>query len=303
MRKIKDHIVNLALKDSPASHIARKAYHRCKYVESISLNTANRIIGKILNNQIYAYWYKDVKNFGDLITPCILKHYGFTPIHAQPLNSEIVSTGSILESIPEDYSGYIVGSGLTFDAARSFNKAKILAVRGNLTRLRINAPENTVLGDPGLLASMLMKKRASKKYTLGLVIHFLDKANPKILNIEKKYANDILIIDVMKTPLHVFKEIDKCEFIISSSLHGIITSDSLGIPNAWMLLSEKVPGKGFKFTDYNSALGTENLPVNITGNEKLSDLIKKTRKPSTLTNEVKEKLHEIFLLLKRELKG
>jgi len=53
---------------------------------------------------------------------------------------------------------------------------------------------------------------------------------------------------------HVLREASKCERIMSSSLHGIILADALGIENQWEY-SERVFGKGFKFRDYASALG------------------------------------------------
>ena len=39
------------------------------------------LIGKIKRNPVYAYWGK-YPNFGDQLTPIILKYYGFTPIYS-----------------------------------------------------------------------------------------------------------------------------------------------------------------------------------------------------------------------------
>lgn len=49
---------------------------------------------------------------------------------------------------------------------------------------------------------------------------------------------------------NTIKTINECEFIISSSLHGIIIADSYNIPNIWCKFSDKVYGKDFKFFDY-----------------------------------------------------
>ena len=67
------------------------------------------------------------------------------------------------------------------------------------------------------------------------------------------------VIDVRSGIENVMREASKCERIISSSLHGIILSDALGIENKWEI-SEKVLGAGFKFRDYASALGEEIEP-------------------------------------------
>ncbi|MBU0651168.1 polysaccharide pyruvyl transferase family protein [bacterium] len=274
--------------------------HPLKTTKNLSIKTTNIIIGAISQNIIKAYWCNTINNFGDSITPLLLKHYGFTPVHTKEQHSQIVLTGSLLEVIPENYNGIILGTGLiNGSTTKSFNKAKILGVRGKLTQQIINAPHNIVLGDPGLLASNLLQKQQKKEYILGIVPHYIDKKNPEIKKLFNKYKKEILIIDVTRSPIKVIQDIDKCENIISSSLHGLITADSLGIPNAWILLSDKVIGNGFKFYDYVSALETKIKSNKITGNEKLTELIKLTTKPADTIPEIKHNLHQTFIALPR----
>jgi pyruvyltransferase len=52
----------------------------------------------------------------------------------------------------------------------------------------------------------------------------------------------------------VIAEISECELIVSSSLHGLITADSLGIECVWLRTSKPLYGASeFKFHDYESA--------------------------------------------------
>jgi pyruvyltransferase len=265
--------------------------------------STNRIIcsirGTLLGNLLSAYWYTGRINFGDLITPLLLARYGFTPIYSPIKQAKVLSTGSILEMAPEDYSGHIVGSGLNKDKVLHFRQATIWGVRGELTRQRIDAPKDVVLGDPGLLSSKLLEPRRTKRYVLGIVPHYADKKDARISMIQKRYKSCISVIDVQQKPLAVFKEIDECECILSSSLHGIIVADSFGIPNGWILLSDKVIGKGFKFYDYYSAIGISRDPQYLDGNESVSQLLKFSRKCPDAIKEVKERLDNMFWSLKK----
>ena len=71
---------------------------------------------------------------------------------------------------------------------------------------------------------------------------------------ELEYPNNTHIIDICTDDFnHLFEEILSCEFIISSSLHGIIFAHSFGIPAFHIICNETVPTiDDFKFKDYYS---------------------------------------------------
>lgn len=264
-------------------------------------NGMNIVWGSIRQNRINAYWWSKFVNFGDLMTPTLLASYGLTPVLVAPATSEVVATGSILEHIPEDYSGIILGSGLMYqNSVRCFRNARILAVRGELTRLRIQAPKEVILGDPGLLVSRIFTGTGGKRYTLGIIPHFREKRDPRLTSIHQRYKRDTIIINVQRDPIKVIQDIDQCEGILSSSLHGVICADALGIPNARLYLSDKIPGGAFKFADYHSALHVQREPVRISGDEKLSDLIRQLKIPPETILKIKNDLHHVFLTLKEE---
>jgi pyruvyltransferase len=256
---------------------------------------------KSSGNTIKTYWYSNEKNFGDLLAPCLFQHFKFKPIHSEIIRSDIVSVGSILGIVPSLYSGYIFGSGLIKDHSIKLPFAKIIGVRGELTWERIGSPKINFLGDPGLLADKLILERKEKKFLIGIVPHYVDKHNEKILHISQEFEKEIKVIDVQNDPRLVINEIDECEYILSSSLHGLVVADSLGIPNGWLLLSNNVVGKGFKFFDYWSVFNTKYEPFELLGTENLIDLINMTHEIPERIPMVKNAIDEAYISLHEEL--
>ena len=109
--------------------------------------------------------------------------------------------------------------------------------------------------------------------------HYADRRDPRLERLRKAYPEDVVVIDVRQKPEPVIREIARCETILSSSLHGLVTADSLGIPNGWLRLSDRVLGGGFKFRDYYSALDLERLPVAFQGDESLGQMIDQAAAP------------------------
>jgi pyruvyltransferase len=252
--------------------------------------------------KINTCWAIKDLNAGDLVAPMLLKHYGFTPAYSYRNDATLFTCGSLLDRIPEDFTGFVLGTGLMHgDVIKSLPNARILAVRGELTRNNINAPKGTILGDPGLLAANYLAKRHEKQYVLGIVPHFTDKKDPRLQQLIRRYKKETLFIDIQTNPLAVLKQVDECEYILSSSLHGVIFADSLGVPNLWTILSGRVQGQGFKFHDYRSALQWERDPVLFSGEEKLSDLVAQTSLPPlALVEETKNNLDHAYCLLQQE---
>lgn len=204
------------------------------------------------------YYWNGKKNFGDLLTPLLLKKFTHLSSEwAEPEDSELVLAGSILEHLPEDWEGVIAGCGKLHEKTKlKFPRAKILALRGPLTAKGLKG--NFVLGDPGLLADELVKIK-DKKYELGIVPHWTDiklEHTPIFLKYKPK------IIRVTDDPLKVIDEIGQCKKIISSSLHGIILADAFGIPrrieiSPRMLSHPHQEGGLFKWLDYSASLNTK----------------------------------------------
>lgn len=157
---------------------------------------------------------------------------------------------------------------------------EVTAVRGPLTRdylLRngVDCPE--VYGDPALLLSRFYQpKQLNKKYMMGIIPHYVDKNHPS-LDVYRD-ADDILLLDVQQygSFQSFINKLCSCQFIASSSLHGLILSDTYGIPNVWVQFSNKIVGGRFKFEDYYLSVKRPlyNYPVVIDSSEQIKDLFR-----------------------------
>ena len=266
--------------------------------------------GRWRGNAVSAYWFRGCINFGDIFTPILLKHYGFSPYFSdKPLKGgggvcDIVAVGSILTWLHPQFSGIILGSGAMDEEYKEYPNALFLAVRGELTKQLFRCPDSVILGDPGLLADRLFPQVISKKYLLGIVIHQAEFTQG--LHVEKFELKDrIKIIAPHRYPGDVIRDIAECEYIASSSLHGLIVADSLGIPCVRLSLSEGIIlGGDFKFNDYYSSIGIQHEKVFVTEKTTSDRLIDQTNTPpKDVLAHRKNDLHELFTGLKTILEA
>src|ERR1041384_4874651 len=107
-------------------------------------------------SEVKAYWWQGVPNFGDALSPFLLERFAHASVQFAPAReAEVASIGSILEHLPETYTGYVLGSGkLREGSTVHLPDATILALRGPLSARGIKG--DYALGDPGLLADELV---------------------------------------------------------------------------------------------------------------------------------------------------
>ena len=207
----------------------------------------------------------------------LLKHFGVPVEWAPPEHAELIGVGSILEKLPGNFKGAIWTTGFMHESSqREFPRARVLAVRGRLTldRLTGRSNGNVALGDGGLLCNELSPS-VRKKYKLGVIPHFVDVDDPFVKTLADG-SGDIRVIDICAEESEVMQTVAECEHIISSSLHGLILADSLGIPNRWLELNrgaEIVTGEGFKYRDYYSVFGLQPEPLRLASASTLDQVI------------------------------
>lgn len=174
--------------------------------------------------------------------------------------------GSIL-GMYENEKTEVWGSGILSEKILlRARPAKVHLVRGKLTRnylINRDVPCPEKYGDPALLISDYYKPNIRRRYKMGIIPHYVDLEEEIITNYISQNP-DVVLIDVANYNkwTDICDLVASCDFVISSSLHGLIVSDSYGIPNLWVRFTDRLAGGDFKFLDYFSSVNrVETSPV------------------------------------------
>jgi pyruvyltransferase len=194
-------------------------------------------------------------------------------------NKTILGMGSIIDKVNKN--DIVCGSGMisptAFPKFKPNELKEIVMVRGPLTYNSLvnkGYKVKKLYGDPGLLFSDIYKSKSIKKYNIGIIPHFIDKQN---MNVKKLISSGCKFIDVQQAQGNEEKfldEINECNIIFSSSLHGIIIGDSYSIPSFHIKFSDKLSGGSFKFEDYYMSVDRTYSYLDASGNLNLNDLYK-----------------------------
>jgi hypothetical protein len=226
---------------------------------------------------VRAFWWDGHPNFGDALTPWLLERYGMVPVLTTPDRAQVAGVGSIIEQLPLDYSGTIWGSGLLRGEPRELPDAHVVAVRGPLTRAGLGVTRDIALGDPGILVSKHLAKPPTR-WALGIVPHGVHTGDRTIEDLARRYPDDVQVFDTAESPRVVLRGIARCAAVISTSLHGLITADSFGIPAAWAELDPPLWGTDFKFRDYEAVVTPgRSRRTTLAPGDTLADLVGRTR--------------------------
>ena len=226
-------------------------------------------------------YHAELPNMGDLLNVLLVKEYfGLEMKRHTPLTAQLSGIGSGLGqfTIPKNNlplavaeriigailpTVHIWGTGFIEDKEWGdfYRKNMIFdAVRGELTKKKVEAilghEIQTTLGDAGVLAPKLVKEgiEKQKKYKVSIIPHFKEQDHPIFKQIADKFEGSH-IIDLKDEPHQVIREIAQSEYILSSSLHGLVVADAFYIPNYHIVATDRLLGDGFKFDDYYSAYG------------------------------------------------
>ena len=224
----------------------------------------------VLNSSVWPEWFGlgiGKVNFGDDLNVPLIEHLTSTQVRLYSTllrkrgRENLLAIGSIIENFCNEDS-VIWGSGAMFGNKPLLHKPKkVCSVRGPLTReyltsQGIDCPE--IYGDPALLFPMFYTPQIEKKYKLGIIPHYSDFNLPHIKDF-RDFHPEILFIKLQNyvSWQDIINQICSCEYIVSSSLHGLILSDAYNIPNVRITCSDAIEGGDFKYKDYMMGGGRE----------------------------------------------
>lgn len=214
---------------------------------------------------IGVYWWRRPKgiNLGDSITPFLVSAVsGRNVVHASIDTCDLLAVGSVLgffldatEFRQRQTPVHVWGAGLMDVQKVVTDKYNYAAVRGPLTRALIQSSSQLPLGDPGLLVSRVWKANPVKTHKWGIIAHHSQMDLPIYRQLLEHTPHSVRIDFTDENIDLTLQQLSACEFIVSTSLHGLVIADSYRIPSIWLLTKDIHPGKSFKFYDYFASVG------------------------------------------------
>lgn len=225
-----------------------------------------------MNNSLKVFWYSrphlnrgNITNFGDELSYLLIQKISGKNVKwiyplkqnflQKKISSHILGIGSILHFSADNSK--VWGSGLI--EKKSFAAdAKYFAVRGKYTRRELlnrgyEIPE--IYGDPGLLTPLYYPNNYLKKFKIGIIPHYVEFDEIYAWYIKNNFSKEFLMIDLRNPVELVLKQINECDIIISSSLHGIIIPQAYRVPTLRVSFTDKILGDGIKYQDYFDSVG------------------------------------------------
>lgn len=229
-----------------------------RVVEGV-LRAGRRAAGRrpphLAGGAVAQYWYRAEPNVGDALSPVFV--CASLGQRSQWVSSgfkgKVLGLGSIIHRIQA--GDVVAGSGaIRPDHVELPKGAAVAWVRGPLTR-RCLGPRNVpeLYGDPGLLLRDViccidpgLEAKVPGSNRIGVVAHYVDQG----LVSAAAAHEDVVLLDVRAAPAEFLDALRRCRAVLSSSLHGIIFAEALGIPALWLIPHADMSGGRFKFDDY-----------------------------------------------------
>ena len=203
-------------------------------------------------------YFLRIPNVGDRINPAIVTAVsGHPTVHVAGSDDiHLLAAGSMMAAA--NPLSHIWGTGVMHPdfGVGSVTAPNIHALRGKLSHSALRQTgikiSDVPLGDPGFLAPALLRitRSTTPTYRLGVVPHYVDRDSQHFRRLSA--GSDVADLNVHNDPERFLRTMADCEVVISSSLHGLIFAEALGIPNLWVTSTGDIGGGPFKFNDWFS---------------------------------------------------
>mmetsp|Transcript_2509 Transcript_2509/g.5831 ORF Transcript_2509/g.5831 Transcript_2509/m.5831 type:complete len:305 (-) Transcript_2509:1616-2530(-) len=240
-------------------------------------------VGFLNKSMAICYW--NSLNFGDEIGPVVAKklleaHFGcsaskvplvnlFDDYEAKKRKACLFVLGSVFHIVKSGDHIWGIGANPNYHHHRPIpSQLTFHSVRGPLTSGyildKIGGDEYTnqtfQYGDRGLLLPSLFNLRRRKESSrICFVAHKNDLGHKFLRN----PPTNVHVISCHQHWESAVEQIRSCGYVASSSLHGVIVADALGIPRLWFQFNDTrtVESEGsFKYLDYFKTIGqTEDI--------------------------------------------
>ncbi|WP_273653633.1 polysaccharide pyruvyl transferase family protein [Cellulomonas fimi] len=199
------------------------------------------------------------RNFGDELSRLVVEYFTGRRVRWAPSSSaSLVGIGSVAERfLGVNPEGQVFGSG-----AREFRRdpstaavdpARILAVRGELTRDFLRLPAGVPLGDPGLAVSDLVPRNGRRR---GVVVipHFRTYGSAAGRSqLARLVADGCEVVAPSRSPLEVATRAARSDLVVTSSLHGLVVANATSVPAILVRFASRTQEPDAKYADYLSA--------------------------------------------------
>lgn len=206
-------------------------------------------------NVYYFKWHGE-DNVGDLLSLIIVdlvrEKFSLHDIKKDK-TIRLFAIGSVIHAAMSDM--VVWGSGIrNFKANPPHFNFDIRAVRGPMTKKKMRdagyeCPE--VYGDPALLLPLFYNPVIAKKYDYIIIPHYYKEDDVPVQYLDK-------VVSTFTSDWKAFIDtIIASEYVISSSLHGLILAEAYGIP----AILYDVESDKFKYEDYYQGTGRTDIPI------------------------------------------
>lgn len=238
---------------------------------------------------IRLYWSggnNKMVNYGDELSAVIVAALGQRQVvYSNAASADLAAIGSILHGVCRRQwrrAFYMRRQPIVLWGTGSIRPEPMIrncaldvrAVRGPKTLGLLRPCGLKPFGDPGLLAPMLLDGAVpiKKSTRWGIIPHVVDLDNPLVrrLAAENRHTK---VIDLRNPDLiSTTRQIAECDFVISSSLHGLVVADAFSVPNIRVRFSDQIAGGDWKFSDYAESVGRlDIMPADLAVNPDLEN--------------------------------